>query len=70
MQMFDLVDALGLPKADRDAVLEHTFVGSQWFVRAEQNKKEFVRLSRTSVRRAADGRRPSLRPSSRRSLRD
>ncbi len=55
MQMFDLVDALGLAKAARDAILEHTFVGSQWFVRAEQNKNEFIRLSRRFIGRAGEG---------------
>lgn len=55
MQMFDLVDALGLPKQTRDSILEHTFVGSQWFVRAEQNKNEYARLSSIFVARAAGG---------------
>jgi hypothetical protein len=55
MQMFDLVDALGLVKVVRDAVLEHTFVGSQWLLRADQNKGEFVRLSQKFIRKAAEG---------------
>lgn len=55
MQVFDLVDALGLAKAERDGILEHTFVGSQWFVRAEKNKNEFVRLSHKFIGKAAEG---------------
>jgi hypothetical protein len=55
MQMFPLVDALGLAKPERDAILEHAFVGSQWFVRAEQNKDEYLRLSGKFIARAAQG---------------
>lgn len=55
LQMFALVDALGLPKALRDGILEHTFVGSQWFIRAEKNKNEYVRLSDKFIRKAAEG---------------
>lgn len=54
MQVFDLVDALGLAKAERDEILEHMFVGSQWFVGAEKNKNEFVCLSH-NFRKAAEG---------------
>lgn len=54
-QMFDLVDALGLPKADRDTILEHTHVGSQWFLRAEQNKNEYALLSGRFMARAVTG---------------
>jgi hypothetical protein len=54
-QMFDLVDALGLSKDDRDGVLKHTFVGSQWFVRAEENKSEYARLSRKFISNVKEG---------------
>lgn len=55
LQMFDLVDTLGLPKAPRDGILEHTFIGSQWLIRAEKNMNEFTRLSSKFIRKAAEG---------------
>ncbi len=55
MQMFHLVDALGFAKPARDALLEHTVVGSRWFLRAEQNRNEYAHLSRRFIARAAEG---------------
>jgi hypothetical protein len=55
MQMFNLVDALGLAKSDRDPIVEHAFVGSQWFLRAEQNKREYKHRAGRFIARVAAG---------------